>query len=446
MTIRSCRTFAAVVLLAGLAAEPALGQRPDFAPGRVVVLAEPGAITLPPGLTRASAGQVQVTVSQMRTILAQRGLTSVRRAVPRWEEALTAIPQVSRHFLRKGEHVAPDEIVDLASLYVLEFPTDRDARSIADELKSSAGVVYAEPDYFITSVGVPASPPSSRRSAFALYPNDPRFTGGFNWGFYSPSNPSWDTNAPDAWQIQTGQESVRIAFLDSGMQTDHPDFGYGAKVVAQYDFVNDDGNAYPDLNIDAPFHGTAVAGIAAAQTNDAFGTAGLCGGFGTSRGCGILAAKILGDLSVWQLFTEWLGTTDLTADAATWAIANGAKVLNNSWCASELNYTTHNAFRNAYLSGAVVTAAMGNTQGKCGQNSETDAVVPAQFSDIVIAVGATDQFGDRITNPPYSSLVSMPSPIVALRAGEELGSHPSSPARHGSLGSGAARARGLSVR
>jgi subtilisin family serine protease len=122
---------------------------------------------------------------------------------------------------------------------------------------------------------------------------------------------------------------MELPILDAGLDRTHGDFGpgnTGAKVVASYDFVHDDPNSSPDLNIGAPYHGTAVAAIAAAETNDGVGVSGVCGGFGQTPGCSILDGKVLGTLSISQGLTEWLGTTDCAAAAVNWALANGGKV------------------------------------------------------------------------------------------------------------------------
>jgi thermitase len=89
-------------------------------------------------------------------------------------------------------------------------------------------------------------------------------------------------DAPNAWDIETGNSNVLIAVLDTGIPMDgtppslcHPDLNDPTRIILGHDYINND--AYPR---DDNGHGTHVAGIASAQTNNATGVAGLCWGSG----------------------------------------------------------------------------------------------------------------------------------------------------------------------
>src|SRR6185295_20401829 len=66
----------ASLLLGLLAALPAVAQKEkeSYAPGQVIVLAEPGVIRLPAGLARATAGEVQIAAAPVRRIFARSGV------------------------------------------------------------------------------------------------------------------------------------------------------------------------------------------------------------------------------------------------------------------------------------------------------------------------------------------------------------------------------------
>jgi thermitase len=95
----------------------------------------------------------------------------------------------------------------------------------------------------------------------ALVPNDPRLSQ--QWAITK-------IEAQSAWDVTTGSSSVKIAIVDTGIDYSHEDLS-SKYVAGGYDWVNNDSNPMDDNG-----HGTAVAGIAAAATNNAKGIAGLC--------------------------------------------------------------------------------------------------------------------------------------------------------------------------
>jgi thermitase len=93
-------------------------------------------------------------------------------------------------------------------------------------------------------------------------PNDPEYKNLNQWYLYRiKAEPAWDTSK--------GTDVV-IAILDTGVAHEHPDLD--AKIVAGYDFYNDDND--PEDESYLP-HGTMVSGLAAAETNNGIGIAAL---------------------------------------------------------------------------------------------------------------------------------------------------------------------------
>ena len=77
-----------------------------------------------------------------------------------------------------------------------------------------------------------------------------------------------DIDAPEAWDVETGDPAVIIAIVDTGVDYNHPDLA--GKVISGYDFVHND-----DDPVDDAGHGTYCAGIAAAKTDNGMGIAGV---------------------------------------------------------------------------------------------------------------------------------------------------------------------------
>lgn len=127
------------------------------------------------------------------------------------------------------------------------------------------------------SVPVEDSDFNSENAAYQGEPNDPLFAD--QWHLQNTGQtggtPGADANVIPAWQKATG-EGVTIGIVDDGLQSDHPDLAAKYQSELSYDFVDDDPDPSPDLTEESPpGHGTSVAGVAAASTNNNTGVAGV---------------------------------------------------------------------------------------------------------------------------------------------------------------------------
>lgn len=141
----------------------------------------------------------------------------------------------------------------LSDWYVLDGAED--VPRMVETLKRVPGIVTAEPDYILEVVAEP---------------NDPYWDQ--QWGARIITDTSLSTtivNPGAAWDYTTGSSLVRIAILDTGLDKTHPDID-ASRVVAEWDFVNNDGDASDDNG-----HGTSVTGIALATGNNGTGIAGM---------------------------------------------------------------------------------------------------------------------------------------------------------------------------
>ena len=188
--------------------------------------------------------------------------------------------------------------------------------------------------------------------------------------------------APAAWDVTHGSASVKVAIVDSGVDTTNPDLA--GKVVGSYNAL--DGTT--DVT-DTVGHGTFVAGVAAAATNNTAGVAGA--GYDTS----ILAVKVAD--------VNGNATVDNVAAGIVWAAQHGAKVINLSLGGPDTSSLEQGAIAQAQQLGAVVVAAAGN-------DGSTTKSYPAADPG-VIAVGATTTDGSqRVAFSNYGPWVTVAAP------------------------------------
>ena len=250
------------------------------------------------------------------------------------------------------------------SVYQLQIPEDVSVEEMLYLLEQNPDVEYAEPNYF-------------RRLA-QVTPDDPFFSDQYalyNPGgvFGPPSSPQSgteraDIKAREGWEETWGNDSVTIAILDTGADFNHPDLD-GQLFSNGYDFINDD----PDP-IDDHGHGTIVAGIAAAETNNGEGIAGV------AWNCKILPIKIVDNTGWTDVSTE--------IDGITWAILNGADVINISLGGPGVSQSEQDVIRAAYNNGIVVVAAAGN--------DGVATYYPAAYPECM-AVASTNSSDERVT-------------------------------------------------
>jgi subtilisin family serine protease len=142
-----------------------------------------------------------------------------------------------------------------------------------------------------------------------------------------------DMDVVNAWTLTTGNPSIKIAILDSGVDTLHPDLK--PNLLPGFDATGGNSHGYPNLNFPSDGHGTACAGIAAAKGNNQIGVAGV------AYDCSIVPVKIFFyvDTSIFipgfidtTLYEIPYSETDFMVAGITWAWQNaGADILSNSW-------------------------------------------------------------------------------------------------------------------
>jgi thermitase len=167
--------------------------------------------------------------------------------------------------------------------------------------------------------------------------------------------------APRLWQITAGNPGIIVAVLDTGIDSSHEDLK--GKVAAEVNFTD---SPTPQ---DIKGHGTHIAGIAAASSNNGIGIGGLAP---ESR---LMNVKVADDAGKCR--------AEVIAEGIVWAVDNGASVINISLELKEPSLELENAVNYAWSRGAVIIAAAGNG------GSELPAY-PAYYENS-LAVAATRQ-------------------------------------------------------
>ncbi len=263
----------------------------------------------------------------------------------------------------------------LSRVYLLRLPISADIRAVAKEYEKNPWVEYAEPNYIGRTTGIP---------------NDPLFSS--QWGMTK-------IKAPEAWDLTHGSSSVKIAILDSGIgdsRFPHPDLS--SKVVASTYFTGGSAGAN-----DWYGHGTGVAGIAGAITNNAVGIAGV--GFDSN----LMNVKVL-DNSGGAFILD-------VANGIRWAVDNGAKVISISWGTSVNSPTLQSAVDYAWSNNIVVVVAAGNSPGGSSNPS-----YPAAFANS-IAVAGTDPDDELYVNSHFGDWVDVAAPGTGIQSTTRTGSY-----------------------
>ncbi|OGD14877.1 MAG: hypothetical protein A2W20_04225 [Candidatus Aminicenantes bacterium RBG_16_66_30] len=263
-------------------------------------------------------------------------------------------------------------------------------------LRRNGDVEAARPDYRARLADVPND------TYFQSYQYSLRNRGGtlnLGGGQVYTITAGADIKAVEAWDVAKGDAEVVIAVLDTGVDMMHPDLA--AKIVSSgRDFANDDDDA-----IDDHWHGTHVAGIAAASTGNGAGIAGV------AWSCGILPVKVVDENG--DGYYSWI------IDGIIWATDQGADVINISLGGEVPDPFLEDACQYAHDHGVVIAAAAGNDAG--------GVLYPAAYDDTVLAVAASDyndaiasfsNFGPEVDVAAPGVWILSPAPLNYVGAGQ----------------------------
>lgn len=260
----------------------------------------------------------------------------------------------------------------------IEVPKDNNVIDYVEKLKSLG--IFESVDYI-----------SEVKTCFTINDHSLVYDPSRQW--YIDRINLWNT-----WDITTGISSIKIAVIDSGVNWNNPDLGYGDDTYTnldsnlEKDYLSDPYDQYRD------WHGTSTAGVIGAKTNNGEGVAGVAGG-NNSHGATVISYRII------------KGTTSpatYVADAIIDATDDGVKVIN---CSFDCNSTQDriDAITYAYNHGVTIVCSTGNY-------NNSNITFPASDTK-TIAVGAINNYDLRwsessSTGSNYGSGIDLVAPGV----------------------------------
>lgn len=277
--------------------------------------------------------------------------------------------------------------VGIERIYILSFQT---LESLEEARKSLS--IYSNLEYF-----------EPYPEAIPLHiPNDPQANPNSGQQAYLSA-----IDAYEGWDIQKGDTNVIVGVLDTGVDFDHEDLRDNIYInyADPINGVDDDGDGFVDNyygwdfadNTNNPkpgsdFHGTRVAGVSSASTNNQIGMAGL--GYRSPY----MALKI---------FRSTNNSFSGGYEAIIYAAERGVKVLNLSWGGTGFSQFAEDVIRYAIEEKDVVlVAAAGNTPQEVN-------FYPASYPG-VISVGASTITGEKAPWATYNYRVNLLAPGIGI--------------------------------
>lgn len=257
-------------------------------------------------------------------------------------------------------HLLDDPFLDKTFKITIDPQKKIDIDKVIKELEKDPNVEYVEkvPADYILSV-------NPKEGETWTTPNDPFYSSSYG---SAKLNLRWHLdliNAEQAWAMQKGKPSIKVAVVDNAVWGAHEDL----KIPAAHLFncrTGQVGSANPPSEVNQNMvctlkdltsnpstcysydfsHGTHCAGAVAAINNNGIGIASMGGGV-TLLGAG--GSSMSNPSSVFG-----------TSEGVSWAANNGAKVISCSWGNDTYSTTQKNLMKACYEKGIIIVAAAGN--------------------------------------------------------------------------------------
>ena len=310
------------------------------------------------------------------------------------------LPQRGRAKAMSAKATAARERLD--NLYIVTANSPEDLQAAWEALLASPDVLHVEPDFPIYLQAAPTDPMYpvtwSMQNTGQSYPTGSGGTASGTAGADINWRPAWDAGLP------TG--AVIVAVLDTGVDYNHEDMAANMWINTGEipgNGIDDDLNGFVDdiygwntigasaNPIDDHSHGTHVAGTIAA-VNNTLGIAGI------NPRAKIMAVKIFD--------AQARSTLSAALQGITYAVENGANIINNSWGGYTYSQFLADAILYASEQGVIVVCAAGNA-------NTSQRMYPASYPG-AISIAATDSKDDRAPFSNYGSSIDLAAPGVDI--------------------------------
>lgn len=286
------------------------------------------------------------------------------------QEVTTIVQQNNpqgRAFLNTERVVNDNELVNLDNYkrvlsLKLENKSKQNVLNAIKELEKRSDVYYVGPDYEISAQSLPDDSLAAGQWALDVL------------------------DLPECWDYVSGSSDVVVGVIDSGIDSTHEDLSGRVNVSLSRDFIS--GSAVEISDVTDPYgHGTAVAGVIGAISNNSIGVTGVC------------PKVTLASLRV--LDSDGYGFISRIGTAIEFAQANSIPILNCSvgWVMSSAGYDRAIDSIIQSYNGLLMCAA-GNSSAD--NDMASTALYPASYdSNNIISVGAIDTTLNRWERSNY---------------------------------------------
>ena len=280
--------------------------------------------------------------------------------------------------------IKPESVIGMGQK-LIEIADGSSSEAAIQQLSAASGVEYAEPNYIYNMA--------------STTPNDPSFSS--LWGLHntglSGGTADIDMNAPEAWDITTGDSAVVVGVIDTGVDYTHSDLDDNAWInLAEIpgNGIDDDSNGYIDdvhgINaitgsgdpMEDHYHGTHVAGTIGAEGNNSVGVVGV------NWNVQIAGCKFLD--------SGGSGSSSDAIDCLDYFVAlktAGVNLIatNNSWGGGGFSQSLKDAISAQEAAGILFIASAGND----GVDNDADPHYPSNYvNSNIISVAAIDDDGN----------------------------------------------------